>query len=257
MDTRPSEGSNRCSEESDGTKSQLTDWPQGQVVCGRSSIHVDECLHIENIPCTLRCGTKVPGIILWVTRVSLGLAQTCAEEPRIMCRQGCRAGWLRLKPSERKSRISAGTRLPQVLRQHRKQDGRDKLHLSVCNKKKKTLKNRQDGAEAPHLLQWDQRPPAVFIWLCLCSWEAGLVGGDSTGFLSASSRRRLDPCLTLWDQEAYPPFLKGLGTCPWPQLITAPRALSPLPSCCAHAYGMGKVPRNRKRGWDKIQNQIL
>lgn len=140
MDTRPSEGSNRCSEESDGTKSQLTDWPQGQVVCGRSSIHVDECLHIENIPCTLRCGTKVPGIILWVTRVSLGLAQTCAEEPRIMCRQGCRAGWLRLKPSERKSRISAGTRLPQVLRQHRKQDGRDKLHLSVCNKKKKPLR---------------------------------------------------------------------------------------------------------------------
>lgn len=85
-----------------------------------------------------RCGdARVPGIILWVIQVSPGLEHTCTEEPRITCRRSCWAGWLSLKPAERKSRISAGTRLPQVLLQHRKQDGRDKLHLSVCNKKKK------------------------------------------------------------------------------------------------------------------------
>ena len=51
----------------------------------------------------------------------------------------------------------------------------------------KALKSKQDGIEAPHLLQWDQRLLGVFIWLCLCNWRAGLVGGCSTFFLSACS----------------------------------------------------------------------
>ena len=60
--------------------------------------------------------------------------------------------------------------LLQVLLQPCKQAGRTSyICLFVGFLFFKALKSKQDGIEAPHLLQWDQRPLGVFIWLCLCN----------------------------------------------------------------------------------------
>lgn len=73
--------------------------------------------------------------------------------------------------SEWKSSISAGTILPQVFPQHRKQDGRTSYICVLAIKQ--PLKDRQDGAEAPHLLHWNPWPPAVFTCLCAVERQAG------------------------------------------------------------------------------------
>lgn len=127
-------------------------------------------------------------------QVSPGLEHLCAEEPSIFCRRCGRAGWLSLKPSERKSRISAGTCLPQVLLRYRKQDGRDKLHLSVCNKKKKPLRTDK-MVQRHHICHSGTSGRQQFLFAFVCAAErrawregyrAGCPGVSSTRTMRAT-----------------------------------------------------------------------
>lgn len=115
-------------------------------------------------------------------------------------------------------------------------------------KKQKTLKNRQDGAEATHLLQWDQRLPAVFIWLCAAERRTWLEVTE-LAFRVPVALGQLETCLVLQDQELCCAFLRELVTSPGPVMITAIRAASSLPSCHAWAYEMGEGLQNLKRWW--------
>lgn len=142
----------------------------------------------------MQCGdVKVPRITLCTIQVSLGLEHSCAEEPRIICRRGGRAGWLSLKPSERKSRISAGTCLPQVLLQHRKQDGRDKLHLSVCNKKKPLRTDKM--VQRHHICRSGTSGRQQFLFAFVCAAERrGCWEVTELAFRVPEVRGHLEPC---------------------------------------------------------------
>lgn len=94
----------------------------------------------------MRCGeADVLRIVWWATPpVFPGLALPCAEGPETIS-----------------DGAAEGPVLPHVFPQHHKQDGGDKLRLSVCSKN--TLRNRQGGAEAPHLSQRDGGPQHFYL----------------------------------------------------------------------------------------------
>lgn len=127
-----------------------------------------------------------------------------------------------------------GPVVPQVFLQHRKQDGRDKLHLSVCNKNKPLRTDKM--AQRHHICCKGTSGRWQFLFGFVCAagrrawWEmAGFV------FRVPEAQEQLESFLALQGQKLHHSFPRGLVTSLWPAVITqpictVPRAPLPMPS---------------------------